>query len=118
MGLNKDRAQGTSKGRGSADSLIRSTDEEEPQKDTRKNKGGRPSTLNDPHRTTITLDKRHVNALKDIQGKIMIGGGDDINRSKMMRLLIDALIEADIDFENVETENDCLDLLTNKLSSP
>lgn len=117
-GMNTDRARGKSKGRGTEDSIIKSTTEEGGGNRTSSEKtsaGGRPSTIEDPCRTTLTLEQRHIDDLRQIRAAIMGAGGEEISRSATVRAVFDAIGAADLDYSDVQTKEDLRDFLTEKL---
>jgi hypothetical protein len=121
MGLNMERTQGKSEGRGVDDNIIKSTTEEagsqrnEPQKES-SNAGGRPSTIENPRRTTLTIEERHISNIRQIRAQIMSEGGEEISRSAAVRSIFDALGEADLDYSRVRSKEDLRQLIVEKLS--
>lgn len=122
-GMNTDRARGKSRGRGTEDSIIKSTTQEEKQEDSSKNprgsnksnSGGRPSTIENPSRTTLTLEQRHIDDLRRIRAAIMGTGGEEISRSATVRAIFDAIGDADLDYSEVQTKEDLRDFISEKL---
>ena len=122
-GMNTDRARGKSRGRGTEDSIIKSTTQEEREEgstdnrkaSSRKGSGGRPSTIENPSRTTLTLEQRHIDDLRQIRAAIMGTGGEEISRSAAVRAIFDAIGEADLDYSEVQTKEDLRDFLSEKL---
>ena len=119
-GMNTDRARGKSKGRGTEDTIIKSTVEEESQKqDSSSSKetssGGRPSTIENPRRTTLTLEQRHIDDLRRIRAAIMGTGGEEISRSAAVRAIFDAIGGADLDYSEVQTKEDLQSFIRRKL---
>lgn len=122
-GMNTDRARGKSRGRGTEDSIIKSTTQEENKEEstdsrktsTRTNSGGRPSTIENPSRTTLTLEQRHIDDLRQIRAAIMGTGGEEISRSATVRAIFDAIGEADLDYSEVQTKDDLRDFISEKL---
>jgi hypothetical protein len=119
-GMNTDRARGKSKGRGTEDTIIKSTVEEEPQEQNSSSSeessaGGRPSTIENPHRTTLTLEQRHIDDLRRIRAAIMGTGGEEISRSAAVRAIFDAIGSADLDYSEVQTKEDLQSLIRTKL---
>jgi hypothetical protein len=119
-GMNTDRARGKSKGRGTEDTIIKSTVEEEPQeKDSSSSKessaGGRPSTIENPRRTTLTLEQRHIDDLRRIRAAIMGAGGEEISRSAAVRTIFDAIGGADLDYSEVQTKEDLQSFIRRRL---
>lgn len=118
--MNTDRARGKSKGRGTEDTIIKSTVEEEPQEQdssssNESSTGGRPSTIENPRRTTLTLEQRHIDDLRRIRAEIMGTGGEEISRSAAVRAVFDAIGGADLDYSEVETKEDLQNLIRKKL---
>jgi len=121
-GMNTDRARGKSRGRGTEDSIIKSTTQEEkeessknPRGSNKSNSGGRPSTIENPSRTTLTLEQRHIDDLRRIRAAIMGTGGEEISRSATVRAIFDAIGDADLDYSEVQTKEDLRDLISEKL---
>ena len=122
-GMNTDRARGKSRGRGTEDSIIKSTTQKEREEEStdnrkassRKGSGGRPSTIENPSRTTLTLEQRHIDDLRQIRAAIMGTGGEEISRSAAVRAIFDAIGEADLDYSEVQTKEDLRDFLSEKL---
>jgi hypothetical protein len=119
-GMNTDRARGKSKGRGTEDTIIKSTVEEEPQEQNSSSSeessaGGRPSTIENPHRTTLTLEQRHIDDLRRIRAAIMGTGGEEISRSAAVRAIFDAIGSADLDYSEVQTKEDLQSFIRRKL---
>lgn len=133
-GLNTDRTRGKSKGRGSDDSIIKSTTENTSEKSEDKqetsspqessssqeseqesNSGGRPSKIQNPCRTTLTLEQRHIDDLRQIRASIMGTGGEEISRSAAVRAIFDAVGNADLDYSDVSTKEDLRNLIQGKL---
>lgn len=122
-GMNTDRARGKSRGRGTEDSIIKSTTQEENKEEStdsrktsaRTNSGGRPSTIENPSRTTLTLEQRHIDDLRQIRAAIMGTGGEEISRSATVRAIFDAIGEADLDYSEVQTKDDLRDFISEKL---
>jgi len=120
--MNTDRARGKSRGRGTEDSIIKSTTQEEkeessknPRGSNKSNSGGRPSTIENPSRTTLTLEQRHIDDLRRIRAAIMGTGGEEISRSATVRAIFDAIGDADLDYSEVQTKEDLRDLISEKL---
>lgn len=115
-----ERTQGKSEGRGVDDEIIKSTTESDseekvtPQKES-SNKGGRPSTIDNPHRTTLTIEQRHVDNIRQIRAQIMSEGGEEISRSAAVRTILDALVEGDLDYSQVRSKEDLRQLIAEKL---
>lgn len=119
-GMNTDRARGKSKGRGTEDTIIKSTVEEEPQEQNsssleESSAGGRPSTIENPRRTTLTLEQRHIDDLRRIRAAIMGTGGEEISRSAAVRAIFDAIGSADLDYSEVQTKEDLQSFIRTKL---
>lgn len=122
-GMNTDRARGKSRGRGTEDSIIKSTTQEENKKEdsenqgssSKGNSGGRPSTIENPSRTTLTLEQRHIDDLRQIRAAIMGAGGEEISRSATVRAIFDAIGEAELDYSEVQTKEDLRDFISEKL---
>ncbi len=104
-GINQDRARGKSKGRGTGDDITQSTTDETAQSGPPKTpKQGRPRTIENPHRTTMTLEKRQVDHLDRICAKIKLAGGENLSRSNVVRALLDALADSDLDYSEIRSE--------------
>ena len=120
MGLNVDRTQGKSEGRGVDDDIIKSTAEDsdseldEPQEKSL-DRGGRPSTIDNPHRTTLTIEQRHIDDIRQIRAQIMSEGGEEISRSAAVRSILDALGKANLDYSRVRSKEDLCRLIAEKL---
>lgn len=122
-GMNTDRARGKSRGRGTEDSIIKSTTEEENKEEnsenqrtsSKSNSGGRPSTIENPNRTTLTLEQRHIDDLRQIRAVIMGTGGEEISRSATVRAIFDAIGDAELDYSEVQTKEDLRDFISEKL---
>lgn len=118
-GMNTDRARGKSRGRGTEDTIIKSTVEEEPQEQnsssSESSSGGRPSTIENPRRTTLTLEERHIDDLRRIRAAIMGTGGEEISRSAAVRAIFDAIGGADLDYSEVQTKEDLEGFIHEKL---
>lgn len=126
-GMNTDRARGKSRGRGTEDSILKSTTREEDREEsserrapdqrasTGQNSGGRPSTIENPSRTTLTLEQRHIDDLRRIRAAIMGTGGEEISRSAAVRAIFDAIGDADLDYSDVQTKEDLRDFISEKL---
>lgn len=118
-GINTDRARGKSRGRGTEDTIIKSTAEESQDQDsstTNKNSsGGRPSTIKNPCRTTLTLEQRHIDDLRQIRAVIMGTGGEEISRSAAVRAIFDAIGSAELDYSEVQTKEDLRNFIREKL---
>jgi hypothetical protein len=104
-GINQDRARGKSKGRGTGDDITQSTTDE----NTHSNppdtpKQGRPKTIENPHRTTMTLEKRQVDHLDRICAKIKLAGGENLSRSNVVRALLDALASSNLEYSEIRSE--------------
>lgn len=121
MGLNVDRTQGKSEGRGVDDDIIKSTAKEsdsEPDESQEKSSsaaGGRPSTIDNPHRTTLTVERRHIENIRQIRAQVMSEGGEEISRSAAVRTIFDALGQADLDYSGVRSKEDLRRLIVEKL---
>lgn len=117
--MNTDRARGKSRGRGTEDTIIKSTVEEEPQEQnsssSESSSGGRPSTIENPRRTTLTLEQRHIDDLRRIRAAIMGTGGEEISRSAAVRAIFDAIGGADLDYSGVQTKEDLEGFIHEKL---
>lgn len=117
--MNTDRARGKSRGRGTEDTIIKSTVEEEPQEQnsssSESSSGGRPSTIENPRRTTLTLEERHIDDLRRIRAAIMGTGGEEISRSAAVRAIFDAIGGADLDYSEVQTKEDLEGFIHEKL---
>ena len=119
-GLNTDRARGKSQGRGTEDTIIKSTTGESSKEKSSSSTGedatgGRPSTIEDPCRTTLTLEQRHIDDLRQIRAAIMGSGGEEISRSAAVRAIFDAVGEAALDYSEVNSKEDLRDLILKKL---
>ena len=118
--MNTDRARGKSRGRGTEDSIIKSTAQEESQDQSssstsKSSAGGRPSTIENPCRTTLTLEQRHIDDLRQIRAAVMGTGGEEISRSAAVRAIFDAIGSADLDYSEVQTKEDLRDFIQEKL---
>lgn len=109
-GINRDRARGKSKGRGTGDDITQSTTDDanrsnaQQPSEKRSKKQGRPQTIEHPHRTTMTLEERQVDHLDRICAEIKLAGGDNLSRSNVVRALLDALAESTLDYSEVRSE--------------
>lgn len=105
-GINRDRARGKSKGRGTSDDITQSTTSEEsaPQRPSKQSNRGRPKTIENPHRTTMTLEERQVDHLDRICAQIKLAGGENLSRSNVVRALLDALAESELEYSDVRSE--------------
>lgn len=114
-GINQDRARGKSKGRGTGDDITQSTTDENPQGSPSGNpetaKQGRPKTIENPHRTTMTLEKRQVDHLDRICAKIKLAGGENLSRSNVVRALLDALVDSDLEYSEIRSEEKLREVL-------
>jgi hypothetical protein len=109
-GINRDRARGKSKGRGTGDDITQSTTEgnakssqssgQSPQESNR----GRPRTIENPHRTTVTLEEYQVDHLDRICAQIKLSGGENLSRSNVIRALLDALTGSEIEYSDIRSE--------------
>lgn len=104
-GINRDRARGKSKGRGTSDDITQSTTEDNasnqrPQPSNR----GRPTEIQNPHRTTMTLEERQVDHLDRICAEIKLAGGENLSRSNVVRALLDALADSDLEYSDIRSE--------------
>lgn len=104
-GINRDRAKGKSRGRGTGDDITQSTtDGDSPDQTSTSSKKGRPQTIERPHRTTMTLEERQVDYLDRICAEIKLAGGENLSRSNVVRALLDALTESDLEYSEVRSE--------------
>lgn len=104
-GINRDRARGKSKGRGTGDDITQSTTEESSQTGAPTTpKQGRPKTIENPHRTTMTLEERQVDHLDRICAEIKLAGGENLSRSNVVRALLDALAASNIEYSEIRSE--------------
>lgn len=109
-GINRDRAKGKSKGRGTGDDITKSTTEPSSSSGSSQtsNRGasnrGRPKTIENPHRTTMTLEERQVDHLDRICAEIKLAGGENLSRSNVVRALLDALAESELEYSDIRTE--------------
>lgn len=115
-GINRDRARGKSKGRGTADDITQSTTEDSPPSTSPKpTNRGRPQTIDNPHRTTMTLEERQVDHLDRICAEIKLAGGENLSRSNVIRSLLDALAESDLEYSEVRSEQSLRELFLESL---
>jgi hypothetical protein len=110
-GINTDRAAGTSRGRGQDDDVTRSTTGSASGADGR----GRPKELRDPKRTSVTLERDHVEFLDDTAARIKLGGGEKVSRGALLRAVLDALMQSDLDVASADSAADLADRLRNRL---
>lgn len=104
-GINRNRAKGKSRGRGTGDDITQSTTEgNSPNSTSTSSKKGRPRTIESPHRTTMTLEERQVDYLDRICAEIKLAGGENLSRSNVVRALLDALSQSDLEYSEVRTE--------------
>ena len=105
-GINRDRARGKSKGRGTSDDITQSTtNENSPAQQTQSSNRGRPKTIENPYRTTMTLEERQVDHLDRICARIKLAGGENLSRSNVVRALLDALAESNLEYSEIRSEN-------------
>ena len=109
-GINRDRARGKSKGRGTGDDITQSTTDESapsrksPKPPSNDSKRGRPQIIENPHRTTVTLEEYQVDHLDRICAEIKLAGGENLSRSNVLRALLDALTESEIEYSEIRSE--------------
>lgn len=115
-GINRDRAKGRSKGRGSGDSITQSTTNPESQESSEDSGRGRPKVLGETHRTTMTLEKRQVDKLDRICAQIKLNGGQNLSRSNVVRSLLDAFMNAELDFSDTTSEEELRQLFRDIMS--
>jgi hypothetical protein len=106
-GINTERATGKSRGRSRDDDVTRSTTGQ-PSSDQTPSAGGRgrPKELQNPKRTSMTLEEDHVEFLDDLAARIKLGGGEKMSRGALLRALLDALMRGDEDLEDAKTADD------------
>lgn len=110
IGINRDRARGKSKGRGTGDDITQSTTDENssskqsPEPPTKDSSRGRPQIIENPHRTTVTLEEYQVDHLDRICAEIKLSGGENLSRSNVLRALLDALTDSEIEYSEIRSE--------------
>lgn len=115
-GINTDRATGKSRGRGQQDDVTRSTtDSPDTGPESSSGGRGRPRELRDPKRTSMTLERDHVEFLDDTAARIKLGGGDKISRGAILRAVLDALMQSEEDFADANGADDVARILRDRL---
>lgn len=109
-GINRDRARGKSKGRGTSDDITQSTTDEKspsgqsPKPPSNDSNRGRPQIIENPHRTTVTFEEYQVDHLDRICAEIKLAGGENLSRSNVLRALLDALTNSEIEYSEIRSE--------------
>lgn len=121
-GIDQDRARGASTGGKPGDDITQATTDEATTDETasggpppssnqdrstdqdRSTNQGRPKTIERPHRTTMTLEKRQVDHLDRISATIKLAGGESLSRSSVVRALLDALATSGLEYSEIRSE--------------
>lgn len=113
-GIDTDRAAGKSRGRSQHDDVTRSTTSS-PEDSASSGGRGRPKELRDPKRTSMTLERDHVEFLDDTAARIKLDGGEKVSRGAILRAVLDALMQSDADFAEANSADDVAQMLQKRL---
>jgi hypothetical protein len=94
------------------------SDDQAPSASTKGTSRGRPSTIRSPHRTTVTLEEDHVDFLDNAAARIKLAGGEKLSRGAIIRALLSAMMESDLDLAAAGDEDRLRRLLAGTLANP
>jgi hypothetical protein len=104
-------------GKDTADDRTDDPSREQPSKDeSSKGSRGRPSTIRSPHRTTVTLEEDHVDYLDNAAARIKLAGGEKLSRGAIIRAVLSAVMESDLDLSEAQNEERLERLLVGSLT--
>jgi len=95
------------------------TTKPKPQKVTRpiEKKAGRPSLPSDSAKASLTLKLRNIVWMDRLCSDIREQTGNVLDRGELLRGMISAVQDSEIDLRNCKTEQDIADAITKKLKS-
>ena len=80
-----------------------------------KRRGRRPSHTEDWTKVTVVLMDRQIVFLDRLVGDIRAAQDASIGRAQLIRALVDALAQSDIDLTNSRSEKDLIEVLATRL---
>jgi hypothetical protein len=99
---------------------VRKTSQQAPDSaaDAPRRRPGRPPVYDEKWtKVTVVLFDRQITFLDELTGSIRTRNGAAISRAQLIRALVDALSEANVDLSRCESPNDVKRTLLSKLSS-